>query len=708
MEQLSLPLNLPSDFPNEVTWFQQILTSLNLSRETAWPDRFGQSVRHWFAERGHSPIKILSLFSGGGGLDIAFHDCGFDIVEMVELDRNYVQTLQINSQLGKRLENSQTTCIDIRNYYPDPHLKVDFIIGGPPCQTFSAAGRRAAGVAGTSDARGTLFQEYVRLLKTLHPKGFLFENVYGITGAQNGEAWREIQKAFKEAGYIIFYRILDAADYGVPQHRERLFIVGLKQGNYLFPYPTHGPDSPGQEPYYSAGEAVVGADILDSEAGIGGRYGHLLADIPPGLNYSFYTEEMGYPNPIFSWRSKFSDFLYKADPEMPVRTIKAQGGQYTGPFSWENRRFTVAELKRLQTFPDDYKIVGNRSVCIEQIGNSVPPQLGRMLALSILEQVMGVELPFSMHYLPATKQLGFRQRKRQLTERYARKAKEAIANLSQSQPDTFILSQPRVIQEQAVRFLAADFAWNATETHNSLKIHLKYDLNPERWMIEARMSETEKDKNQYAIALFPSESCEDWGLGTEKVSLCAPSSEPRVFTALWKAFEEKLSKITGKADLVQLSGYYQYKPRLSAKLAFQPTFKVTSFWRVIQGVVEGLGVGKPLQAREMALLWGVEEEKVFSHLQSLRGMGYEVRNHNTNPQIPQREYLIPYAFPTLTPRSVQLRRNLGKSDECSEYSLAVDETPVGSADKKRSLELRQAMNRLPRGGHVLHRPYEKR
>lgn len=550
-QQLSLPLALPGTEPAEVIWFQEILRSLGISLKPAWSDQFGLCLRNSLRKQGHSPIKTLSLFSGGGGLDIAFHDASFDIVQMVELEAKYVQTLEKNSIPGKWLENSRPICIDIKEFIPGPELEVDFIIGGPPCQTFSAAGRRAAGVAGTSDSRGTLFQEYVRLLKKLQPKGFLFENVYGIVGAQKGEAWQEIQNAFKEAGYTIHFRVLDAADYGVPQHRERLFIVGLREGSYLFPYPTHGPDSPDQQPFYSAAEAVEGADTSDAESDIKGRHGHLLANIPPGLNYSFYTEEMSHPQPVFSWRSKFSDFLYKADPYTPVRTIKAQGGQYTGPFSWENRRFTIAELKRLQTIPDAYEIVGNRQVCIEQIGNSVPPQLGRILALSILEQVMGVALPFSMHYLPSTMHLGFRQRKRQLTEIYAQKAKAAIDNLQL----TSMASASCVTQGKAVRFLSSNFAWTERKLSHSLKVNLKYDLNSSYWAITAQTDDTWQQENQYVIDVFPSWGNENWVLGTNQVKLCANDLAQHSFTALWKAFEEKLIEITGMADLVQLSGY---------------------------------------------------------------------------------------------------------------------------------------------------------
>ncbi|XGB39622.1 MAG: DNA (cytosine-5-)-methyltransferase [Cyanobacteria bacterium LVE1205-1] len=195
MQQLSLALELSDSEPVNPQWFQQILSILNVRQEAAWTDNFGKSLRQKLRQQGITPVKTLSLFSGGGGLDIAFHDAGFEIIEMVELEAKYVQTLQKNSQPGKWLDGSKPVCMDIRSYIPAPDLEVDFVIGGPPCQTFSAAGRRAAGVAGTTDRRGTLFQEYVRILKLLQPKGFLFENVYGITGANKGEAWQEIQEA---------------------------------------------------------------------------------------------------------------------------------------------------------------------------------------------------------------------------------------------------------------------------------------------------------------------------------------------------------------------------------------------------------------------------------------------------------------------------------------------------------------------------------
>lgn len=659
MHQLSLalePLNSESANPE---WFQTLLATLEVPQEPAWPDRFGSVLRSWLRQQGIPPVKTLSLFSGGGGLDIAFHDAGFEIVQMVELEAKYIQTLAKNAQAGQWLAGSEPICTDIRHYSPDPALQVDFIIGGPPCQTFSAAGRRAAGVPGTTDSRGTLFQDYVRILKHLQPQGFLFENVYGIIGANGGEAWQTIQAAFRDVGYHIYCRILDAADYGVPQHRERLFIVGVKQGTYQFPYPTHGWDSLDQRPYYSAAQAIEGADASDLEPGLGGRFGHLLADIPPGLNYSFYTQEMGYPNPIFSWRSKFSDFLYKADPETPVRTIKAQGGQYTGPFSWENRRFSIAELKRLQTIPDAYEILGNRQVAIAQIGNSVPPQLGRILALSILDQVIGADLPCDLAYLPSTKQLGFRQRKRKLTDSYLKKAHVAIAQLHQQ--GKLKALEPSICQvpRSAVRFLSmANFLWTEVPNSEGVKIYLNSELDASAWTITASTNDLGDEPDRYSIEVYASSTHEDWGLGTNVVRLCAKQWDPPVLIALWKAFEETLKAVTGQADLVQLSGYYQYKARIRSVMTFCTQPDRSSVWHVIQCLTHGMATATQLKAIELAEAWGVNEADIFPSLRSLRAIGYEVRSHHTNPQIPAGEYLIPYAFPTLNPRSVQLRKAL--------------------------------------------------
>ncbi|MCX6024532.1 MAG: DNA cytosine methyltransferase [Chloroflexi bacterium] len=411
--------------------FPAMLEAIGVEYATAWPDRLGVALSEWAQSNVQSNIPTLSLFAGAGGLDLGFRQTGFDVKLAVEIEQRFVQTLKANKHLHSE-SASTVICGDIRDFHPNPLEHYDLIIGGPPCQTFSAAGRRAGGVIGTSDDRGMLFNEYIRILTAVQPKAFVFENVYGLTGASDGADWQAIQAAFHATGYHIFHRILDAADYGVPQHRERLFIVGLRQGFFRFPRPTHGPDSRDRLPHFSAGEAIADLSRFSTEPPfeLGGRYGYLLREIPSGLNYSFYTAKLGHPNPIFAWRSKFSDFLYKADPALPVRTIKAQGGQYTGPFHWDSRPFTVDEYKRLQTFPDNYIISGGRQVAIQQIGNSVPPQLARIMALSVRDQVFGIAPQLNLQYLEANDLLSFRQRKRSRTADYARKAATAIEEIA--------------------------------------------------------------------------------------------------------------------------------------------------------------------------------------------------------------------------------------------------------------------------------------
>lgn len=239
MRQLSL---FPEEQMSKPSWFTSALDALGIGEIPGWPDAFGSSFLKRFQDYDMDEIRVLSLFSGGGGLDIGFHDAGFTIVECNELVKKFATTLSLNSTPKGRLHGSKIVCMDINEYNPDVE-NIDFIIGGPPCQTFSAAGARAAGVNGIDDDRGNLFKQYVRILDKLKPKGFLFENVYRIVGAQGGKPWKLIQEAFQDVGYRLHWRILDAADFGVPQFRERLIIVGLQDGSFYFPYPTHGPDS---------------------------------------------------------------------------------------------------------------------------------------------------------------------------------------------------------------------------------------------------------------------------------------------------------------------------------------------------------------------------------------------------------------------------------------------------------------------------------
>ena len=376
-------------------------------------------------------IPTLSLFSGAGGLDLGFEQAGFDIVACVEIEPAYCATLERNVQKGVHFsKKTEVFCMDIRDFDPTPFKssEIKCVIGGPPCQTFSAAGRRSGGVIGTDDGRGQLYSTYCKILDVLKPEVFVFENVYGLPGANGGGPWMEIVSAFRSYGYELHHEVVDAADYGVPQHRERLFLVGVKNNNYSFPLPTHGPDSLRQSPLVSAKNAIKDLQKTNEpyHDNLGGLYGHLLPEVPEGLNYSFFTAEMGHPEPTFAWRSKFHDLLYKVNRNEPCRTIKAQPGKFTGPFHWKNRHFTVDELKRLQTFPDEFKIVGSFRKVLEQIGNSVPPRLAYVIATTIKEQLLEdlSEQTFKVRYDGFSST--FRSRQRDRSKKFKEIANAAI------------------------------------------------------------------------------------------------------------------------------------------------------------------------------------------------------------------------------------------------------------------------------------------
>jgi DNA (cytosine-5)-methyltransferase 1 len=637
--------------PTQASVFTELCEELGVCTTEYWCDAFGVALRRSIEIGDHRPIRALSLFSGAGGLDIGFHDAGFDIQASVEIDARFAESLKRNSAEGGYLAGTTVHCEDIRGFDPSIYEGIEFIIGGPPCQTFSAAGRRAAGVQGTQDARGTLFQEYVRILKALSPKAFLFENVYGITGAEKGRAWEEIRRSFADAGYKISFCVLDAADYGVPQHRERMFIVGAKDVLFKFPLPTHGPDSPGRLAHVSAASATRGIDLTVAEKNsrIGGRFGYLLNDIPEGLNYSFYTEKLGHPKPIFAWRSKFSDFLYKADPNVPIRTLKAQGGQYTGPFHWENRPFSVNELRRLQTFPDNFQIVGNRQVAVHQLGNSVPPQLARILAIAVRQQVFGMSMSVTLPHLRSQTDLGFRQRKRSLTAIYREKAERAF-------PKTTPRAANFSVREEYFGSLGNDFRWEVSPVETESAIPVRITRDTSKWEIFVGGTVNAKLPAQEFEVLVTKSPTSDWGLGNARVILKGVGLMPNLFVAAWKAFERELFVSGVKADIVQLCEYYQYPPRFNCRLVLQAD--VPHKWHILKNVVEGIGTRAILHERELSLLWNCDSSSILDHMLWLRTLAFEVRNTNTNPQIPDGHYLIPYSFPTLNPHSVQIRKSL--------------------------------------------------
>lgn len=629
--------------------YSEFAEALGISTKTPSPDEFGKALYKWSKSELSEPINTLCLFSGAGGLDIGFHDAGFNVVECVELEPKFVKSLEANKRAGRYLENTNIVCQDIREYEPDFDFDIDFIIGGPPCQSFSKAGIRAAGARGTKDSRGTLFEEYVRILKKLQPKGFLFENVSGILSSEKGEAMRKIVQAFQEVGYKLSYRLLDAADYGVPQNRERLILVGLKSSYFKFPSPTHGVDSTNQIDYYTAGSALSNLNQSNTEyEGLNGRFGHLLKDVPPGLNYSFFTDRMGHPHPVFAWRSKFSDFLYKADPELPIRTLKASGGQYTGPFHWDARPFSVEELKRLQTFPDDYEIVGRKGVAAKQIGNSVPPQFARILAVSVLNQVFHVNVPFEINYLNSKQELSFRKVKSLRTKHYWEKAQQAIDQLKDKEKKTF---NQREYNAKLNRL-------RVIEDSNNAEFKIKFETSVNQWSFSLLKDKREKEKFRIRISHIKDEPLFE---EIKSVILIGFDWQLSSLLILWKAFEKEIIDNHVRADLVQLNGYYQYNPIF--KIEFQKhekniPKKMQAAWLFLENLYADNENGKIRDINELSSLYDIKVDTVISILKELKNIGFEIRNHNTNPEIQENHYLIPYKFPSLNNLSLQLKTAL--------------------------------------------------
>jgi DNA (cytosine-5)-methyltransferase 1 len=206
-----------------------------------------------------------------------------------------------------------------------------------------------------------------------------------------------------------------------------------------------------------------------------------------------------------------------------------------------------------------------------------------------------------------------------------------------------------------MRYLTVNFNWSSNASPESFESFTKHRFTGDAWLIMGNTSPTFPKNHIYCIDIMP-RAKNSWPLKYQAVKLLGFAKDKLLFTSLWKTFEEKLPIVSGSADLVQLSGYYQYTPRIQSSMSFSKKFHADSLWQVIKLIVEGVGVAKQMHSHEFEMIYEVSEIELHRIFKQLRLLGYEVRNHNTNPQIPAGRYLIPYSFPTLTHRSVQLRK----------------------------------------------------
>ena len=366
-----------------------------------------------------SGLPVVSLFSGAGGLDLAVEradsspldasDLGTGIARVAvatdynapalkTLSDNFPHTRSINGDI-RELDSADLLALGgLRRSEPV------LVVGGPPCTPFSKSGFWLEQKRESRDPNASLLDEYVRIVRETRPEAFILENVQGLTYRTHKAQFERLLRGLGELGYNPQWKVLLAADYGVPQLRRRVFVVGRRDGQaFEFPKPTHSGWSEHTRifdtslaPHVTSAQAFAGLlhDGSPDEF-VDGQYGSLAAEIPPGQNYLWHTDRYGGRD-HFEWRSRYWTFLLRLDPNRPSSTLQAQPGPYVGPFHWENvstdsgaraRRLRVSEILRLMSFPDDFKVPDSRADVQRQLGNAVPLELGKAVVRALLSQL---------------------------------------------------------------------------------------------------------------------------------------------------------------------------------------------------------------------------------------------------------------------------------------------------------------------------------
>ncbi|MBG6055294.1 DNA (cytosine-5)-methyltransferase 1 [Salinibacterium sp. CAN_S4] len=404
--------------------------------------------------RGKYPLRAIDLFSGAGGLSQGFRDAGYEIPFALDFDADSCATYEKNHP------DTHVECASITDFTPAQIKKlaggrVDVVLGGPSCQSFSTAGRRSGWVA-DGDERNDLWEHMFKVVEHLRPKAFLMENVPGMVYWKEGAFGDKVLKRFTEIGYSVRKEILLAADWGVPQRRRRLFIVGvLGDEPFAFPEPTHmggwrrdalemwetKRKAKGLLPHLTVDDAIGDLPPLETGVASSSRYSvpkekatpfakqmrgssrtvrdhevqplatdtaSLISHVPAGGTWRDVPPHLLPDRYRGMRRTDSTNLLGRLDWNLPSYTITTQFNNVTtGCFTHptENRSLSVREGARLQTFPDSYEFIGSIGSRCRQIGNAVPPLLASVLAHEIAVQVWGVRAK-SHHPRPAVMKRG--------------------------------------------------------------------------------------------------------------------------------------------------------------------------------------------------------------------------------------------------------------------------------------------------------------
>lgn len=357
-----------------------------------------------------SQYNVIDLFAGVGGLSYGFSILPqFNILAANEIEKdisiayllNHPNVKMINCDINDLDETMLNTALQGR--------VVDIIVGGPPCQSYSTVGKRQM------DERANLFMQYKRVLRIIRPKAFVFENVVGILSMDHGKLFKRIQTEFEEIGYRLKYQVLDAVDYGVPQHRERVILVGFKGENpFEYPLATHGD---GKKPYVTLKDAI--GDLPSLKSGQSSESYEKDADNEflrfVRASNCHLTEHNAPMNGehLIKIMETLQDGQSKDDLPEEIRPKSGYGNTYaklwwnkpsttiTRNFACpsssrcihprDSRAMSIREGARLQSFPDDYHFYGSDGMKRLEIGNAVPPLLSMAIAKQMLKAMDSIE-----------------------------------------------------------------------------------------------------------------------------------------------------------------------------------------------------------------------------------------------------------------------------------------------------------------------------
>ena len=343
-------------------------------------------------------LNCIDLFCGCGGLSKGFLDAGYNVLLGIDFDDAALETFQKNHGSAKAVKLdlfNHDNISYITDYLKENNLKLDVLIGGPPCQGFSIAGPR-----NKDDKRNRLYSAMVKLADRTKPKAVLLENVPGMLQTNGGIGAKRIVADFKEIGYTMIPKLLYAPDFGIPQIRKRVFFVGLRDNTRTFEFPSPILD---KEHYITCEEAINDLPALEGIYGeeiqqypcapksdyqrlmrshsqeIHNHIGTIhdaktlkfLAMIPEGKNYKALPKEY---EGIYKYHEALTRYHSKK-PSLTINTCHRSHFHYK-----YNRIPTVRESARLQSFPDDFIFYGTKAQQYRQVGNAVPPLLGKAIA----------------------------------------------------------------------------------------------------------------------------------------------------------------------------------------------------------------------------------------------------------------------------------------------------------------------------------------